>query len=157
MTSADNQRRPAVRVRLRVTASLSKAYPPDGEGKVWWALAGKTHLPAMFGPREDAAAGGLLAYGPKYAELYRRESGAICCGVGGAKGGDQGECGQQSTRQTQSRISVSQALDRIRLIIVRKVGAVCGKAASTNLRGEREAIRVPTATDAAVHESAYGR
>ena len=31
------QRRPAVRVRLRrVNASLSKAYPPDGDGKIWW-------------------------------------------------------------------------------------------------------------------------
>jgi putative tryptophan/tyrosine transport system substrate-binding protein len=35
-------------------------------------LANKTRLPAMYGLREDAAAGGLLAYGPKYADLYRR-------------------------------------------------------------------------------------
>ena len=41
---------------------------------------------------------------------------AICCGVGGAKDGDQGNVGWQSTRRTQSRISVSQALDRIRRI-----------------------------------------
>jgi putative tryptophan/tyrosine transport system substrate-binding protein len=32
-----------------------------------------THrLPTMFGQREDAAAGGLMSYGPKYAEFYRR-------------------------------------------------------------------------------------
>jgi putative tryptophan/tyrosine transport system substrate-binding protein len=35
-------------------------------------LASKSRLPAMYGLREDAAAGGLLAYGPKYADLYRR-------------------------------------------------------------------------------------
>ena len=35
-------------------------------------LANKNRLPAMYGLREDAAAGGLLAYGPKYADLYRR-------------------------------------------------------------------------------------
>jgi putative ABC transport system substrate-binding protein len=35
-------------------------------------LADKSRLPAMFGLREDVAAGGLLAYGPKYAALYRR-------------------------------------------------------------------------------------
>ena len=38
LTTVDGQRRPAVRVRLRrITASFSKAYPPNGEGKVWWA------------------------------------------------------------------------------------------------------------------------
>ena len=35
-------------------------------------LTNKSRLPAMYGLREDAAAGGLLAYGPKYADLYRR-------------------------------------------------------------------------------------
>src|SRR5262252_6550276 len=35
-------------------------------------LANKSRLPAMYGLKEDVAAGGLLAYGPKYAELYRR-------------------------------------------------------------------------------------
>ena len=33
------------------------------------------------------------------------------CGVGGAKGGDQGERGPPHTRRTQSRCSVSQGLD----------------------------------------------
>jgi hypothetical protein len=40
-------------------------------------LANKNRLPAMYGLREDAAAGGLLAYGPKYAELYRRAAGYV--------------------------------------------------------------------------------
>ena len=35
-------------------------------------LADKSHLPAMYGLREHAAAGGLMAYGPNYADLYRR-------------------------------------------------------------------------------------
>ena len=35
-------------------------------------------------------------------------------GAGGAKGGGQGECEPASTRRTQSRVSVSQALERIR-------------------------------------------
>ena len=35
-------------------------------------LADKGRLPSMYGLREDVAAGGLLAYGPKYPDLYRR-------------------------------------------------------------------------------------
>jgi putative ABC transport system substrate-binding protein len=35
-------------------------------------LANKSQLPAMYGLREDAVAGGLMAYGPNYADLYRR-------------------------------------------------------------------------------------
>jgi hypothetical protein len=38
------------------------------------------------------------------------QSGAIRRGVGGAKGGDQGECGPPSTCRTQCRISVSQGV-----------------------------------------------
>ncbi len=34
---AHQLRRPPVRVKLRrVHANLAKAYPPDGQGKVWW-------------------------------------------------------------------------------------------------------------------------
>src|SRR5260370_40619562 len=32
-------------------------------------FAEKSHLPAMYGLREHAAAGGLMAYGPNYADL----------------------------------------------------------------------------------------
>jgi putative tryptophan/tyrosine transport system substrate-binding protein len=35
-------------------------------------LADHRHLPAMYGLREDAAVGGLMAYAPDYAELYWR-------------------------------------------------------------------------------------
>ena len=35
-------------------------------------LANESHLPTMYGLREDAVAGGLMAYGPNYADLYRR-------------------------------------------------------------------------------------
>jgi len=35
---AAESRRPAVRVKLkRINANLSKSYPPDGDGKIWWA------------------------------------------------------------------------------------------------------------------------
>src|SRR5437667_8982836 len=40
--------------------------------------------------------------------------GANCRGAGGAKGGDQGECGPAKHAPAQSRASVSQALERIR-------------------------------------------
>src|SRR6516165_3013784 len=64
------------------------------------------------------------------------------------RAGTKGNAGQQSTRRTQCRISVSQALDRIRLIHCRhtpEVGAVCGKAARTDLCGGRSVMGVPTA------------
>jgi putative tryptophan/tyrosine transport system substrate-binding protein len=35
-------------------------------------FADKSRLPAMYGLREHAEAGGLMAYGPNYADLYRR-------------------------------------------------------------------------------------
>ena len=31
----------------------------------------------MYGLREDAVAGGLMAYGPNYADLYRRTAGYV--------------------------------------------------------------------------------
>jgi len=51
-------------------------------------LADKGRLPAMYGLREDAAAGGLLAYGPKYAELYRRAANYVDKILKGAKPAD---------------------------------------------------------------------
>ena len=51
-------------------------------------LANKSRLPAMYGLREDAAAGGLLAYGPKYADLYRRSAGYVDKILKGAKPAD---------------------------------------------------------------------
>jgi len=41
MVGAASRRRP-VRVKLqRVNAGFSKSYPPDGQGKIWWARLGK--------------------------------------------------------------------------------------------------------------------
>jgi putative ABC transport system substrate-binding protein len=51
-------------------------------------LADKSRLPAMFGLREDVAAGGLLAYGPKYADLYRRAASYVDKILKGAKPAD---------------------------------------------------------------------
>jgi len=51
-------------------------------------LANKSRLPAMYGLREDVAAGGLMAYGPKYAELYRRAANYVDRILKGAKPAD---------------------------------------------------------------------
>ena len=51
-------------------------------------LADKSRLPAMYGLREDVAAGGLLAYGPKYADLYRRAAYFVDKILKGAKPAD---------------------------------------------------------------------
>ena len=58
------------------------------------------------------------------------------------RAGTKGNADQQSTCRTQSRISVSQALERIRKVqnalpSKPEVGAVCGKAARTVLCGGR--------------------
>src|SRR5258708_32536027 len=63
------------------------------------------------------------------------------------RAGTKGNAGQHSTPRTQSRTSVSQALERIRQVRRHspEVGAVCGKAARTVLCGGRSAMGVPTA------------
>ena|SRR5713226_4931640 len=59
-----------------------------------------------------------------------------------------GNAGQQNTCRAQYRVSVTQALERIRQVRRQspEVGAVCGKAACTDLCGGRPAMAVPTAT-----------
>src|SRR6476469_5560589 len=62
-----------------------------------------------------------------------------------------GNAGQQSTHRAQYRERVSKALACIRQHIAAvdtRGGAVCGKAARTDLSGGREVTRVPTATGA---------
>ena len=63
------------------------------------------------------------------------------------RAGTKGNAGQQSTLRTQSRDSVSQALERIRQVRRQtpEVGAVCPNWARTDLCGGREVTRVPTA------------
>jgi putative tryptophan/tyrosine transport system substrate-binding protein len=51
-------------------------------------LADKGRLPAMYGLREDTVAGGLMAYGPKYADLYRRAASYVDKILKGAKPAD---------------------------------------------------------------------
>lgn len=66
------------------------------------------------------------------------------------RAGTKGNVNQQSTPRTPSRISVTKALERMRqdLPPIPEVGAVCGKAARTDLCGGRSAMSVPTATAA---------
>src|SRR5262245_26348407 len=51
-------------------------------------LANTSRLPAMYGLREDAVAGGLMAYGTNYAELYRRAASYVDRILKGAKPAD---------------------------------------------------------------------
>jgi putative tryptophan/tyrosine transport system substrate-binding protein len=51
-------------------------------------LANKSQLPTMYGLREDAVAGGLMAYGPNYADLYRRAASYVNKILKGAKPAD---------------------------------------------------------------------
>src|ERR1700730_18098414 len=67
-----------------------------------------------------------------------------------------GNVGQQSTRRTQSRISVSKALARIRQIVaVDTRGRSRMRESRTygSVRGGREATRVPTATRSGRYKS----
>src|SRR5215213_132578 len=63
------------------------------------------------------------------------------------RAGAEGNADQPSTRRAQGRVSVSQALDRVRQTCrqLPKVGAVCGNAARTVLCGGRPVMGVPTA------------
>src|SRR6266702_1381921 len=63
------------------------------------------------------------------------------------RAGAKGNAKQHSTCRAQYRVSVSQALERIRQVRRHspEVGAVCGKAARTDLCGGRSAMGVPTA------------
>src|SRR6266699_3111443 len=63
------------------------------------------------------------------------------------RAGTKGNANQHSTCRAQYRVGVSQALERIRQVRRHspEVGAVCGKAARTDLCGGRSVMGVPTA------------
>src|SRR4029453_1351050 len=63
------------------------------------------------------------------------------------RAGAGGNTDHKSTRRAQDRVSVSQALGRVRQTCrqLPKVGAVCGNAARTVLCGGRPVMGVPTA------------
>jgi putative ABC transport system substrate-binding protein len=52
------------------------------------ALAAKNRLPAVYGLREEAEAGGLIAYGASVPQLYRRAATYVDKILKGAKPGD---------------------------------------------------------------------
>src|SRR5205814_8534247 len=81
------------------------------------------------------------------------QGGAIRCGVGGAKGWGQGECGPAKhvpdTEPDKRATGVGPHTANCTSAVCGhspKVGAVCGKAARTDLCGGRSAMSVPTAT-----------
>src|SRR6516165_9944756 len=83
------------------------------------------------------------------------QGGAIRRGAGGAKGWDQGECEPAAhgpDAEPGNRVTgLARIRQTARTAICRhspEVGAVCGKAARTDLCGGRGAISVPTATKA---------
>jgi len=51
-------------------------------------LAAKHRLPTMFGQRPPVEAGGLMSYGPSYADLFRRAAGYVDKILKGAKPAD---------------------------------------------------------------------
>jgi len=51
-------------------------------------LANERSLPSMYGLRDHAAAGGLMAYGPDYAQIYRRAAAYVDKILKGAKPAD---------------------------------------------------------------------
>src|SRR5216684_355598 len=67
--------------------------------------------------------------------------------LGERRAGTKGNAGQSTTRWTQSRISVTQGVGSHTATYCRRpeVGAVCGKAARTDLCGGRSVMSVPTA------------
>src|ERR1700691_428996 len=71
------------------------------------------------------------------------------------RAGTKGNAGQHSTYRAQYRASVSQVQERIRHVRRQtpEVGAVCGKAARTDLCGGRSAMGVPTAIVASAPRS----
>src|SRR5215467_8913805 len=82
------------------------------------------------------------------------QGGAIRCGAGGAKGWDQGECEPAEhgpDAESENRVTGAGAHTSNRKTAICRhspeVGAVCGKAARTDLCGGRGAISVPTATE----------
>src|ERR1700704_6480880 len=75
------------------------------------------------------------------------------------RAGANGNADQHNTCRAQYRVSVSQALERIRQVRRHslEVGAVCGKAARTVLCGGRSAMGVPTAIAEPVIGRAFTR
>ena len=51
-------------------------------------LAMRSHLPSMFKSRTDVAAGGLMAYGPDFVDLYQRAAGYVDKILKGAQAAD---------------------------------------------------------------------
>src|SRR3984893_6539406 len=93
------------------------------------------------GPRHSSDEAGEQSSALRYGAIRERAS---CGGVGGAKGGDQGECGlAKHVPDTEPGERVTGAGThtaggkQIALPFIPEVGAVCGKAARTVLCGGR--------------------
>jgi len=86
------------------------------------------------------------------------QSGAIRSGVGGAKNGDQGECGPAKhalDSEPGARVTGAETHTAGGCRHTPEVGAACGKAARADLCGGREATRVPTAKAPFIHHGPW--
>ncbi len=75
------QRRPAAIVMI--TDTLTQTYR-----EILAEFAVKNHVPAIMAQREFAEVGGLMSYGPKTSDLFRRAAGQVDKILKGAKPGD---------------------------------------------------------------------
>ena len=138
--------------------TFTQIVPEAGRSRVWplccparWSASGRR------GAEADDARTREVAHRHSSYEAGE-QSGAIRSGVGGAKGGDQGEwrsvahvldsepCSRKRYLHTCHKNLITCGKARKRLTAGPKVRAVCGKAARTDPCGGREVTCVPTAT-----------
>ena len=141
--------RGATRARVTVTARAKGSHRNLGG-----LGSGRQMLRERDGPHREGEEPKPMMHGHEKSDLVivavkptnkarKAPCGGVCrggrSGVGGAKGGGQGEYAPAKHVRIQNQARVSQALERIRHLCrhTPEAGAVCGKAARTDLGGGR--------------------